>query len=259
MCTLTWLFNNESNSQLNSGSNNKPQGYTLFFNRDELRTRKRALPPSRHQTKSGVSFLAPIDTDAGGTWLAVNQYGLTICLLNNYMAKDPAGCEFQSRGEIVLALIDSHSVAAVEEKLLAMDLSCYRGFQVVIFQHEVKAFSWNNINLTQLIPQIPITSSSFDSEVICRQRQQYFHSMATPINLNTLSDFHSSHIGKDIALGEAEPKYIDSICTHREHSKTVSQCSVQVSGEHVSIAYSDGSPCETPMGAPVVLQRSVAA
>lgn len=247
MCTLTWLFNNEA------------QGYTLFFNRDELRTRKRALPPSMQQTETGVSFLAPIDTDAGGTWLAVNQYGLTLCLLNNYMAKDPDGREFQSRGEIVLALIDSHSVAAVEEKLLAMDLSCYRGFQVVIVQHEVKEFSWNNINLTQVIPQIPVTSSSYDSEAICQHRQQYFRSLAAPINLDTLSKFHSSHISADMALVEGVPKYIDSVCTHRELSKTVSQCAVQVSAEQVSIAYSDGSPCETPMGAPVVLQRRVAA
>lgn len=247
MCTLTWLFNNEA------------QGYTLFFNRDELRTRQRALPPSMQQTDSGVNYLAPIDTDAGGTWLAVNQYGLTICLLNNYMAKDPDGREFKSRGEIVLALIDSHSVAAVEENLLAMDLSCYRGFQVVIFQHEVKEFSWNNINLTQLIPQIPVTSSSYDSEVVCQHRHQYFQAMPEPLTLDSLSSFHRSHIHADMTLVEGKFEPINSVCMHRELSKTISQCLVQVNAQQVSIAYSDGSPCETVMAPPVILQRRVAA
>lgn len=247
MCTLTWLFNNDSES------------YTLFFNRDELRTRKRALPPSLQQTHSGVNFLAPIDADAGGTWLAVNQYGLTICLLNNYMAKDPDGHTFKSRGEIVLALIDCHSIKAVEEKLLAMNLSCYRGFQVVIFQHEVKQFSWDNINLTQLIPKIPVTSSSYDSEAVCRHRQQYFHSLDARNSLDSLSEFHRSHINADMTLIDVKSEFIDSVCMHREFSKTVSQCSVQVNAQQVSIAYSDGSPCETRIGVPVVLQRRVAA
>ena len=247
MCTLTWLFDAEA------------QGYTLFFNRDELKSRKRALPPTIQYTQSGVSYLAPTDTDAGGTWLAVNQYGLTICLLNNYSASDPDNHSYKSRGEIVVALIDCHSIAAVEEKLLAMDLSFYRGFQIVILQHEVKEFSWDNISLTQLIPQVPVTSSSYDSEAVCLNRQQYFQSMAKAIDFNSLSDFHRSHINEDRVLLETKPDYVDSVCMHRELSKTVSQCSVQVCADQVSIAYSDGSPCEVSAGVPLVLQRRVAA
>ena len=247
MCTLTWLFNDEG------------QGYSLFFNRDELKTRKRASSPHMQQTNNGVNFLAPTDADAGGSWLAVNQYGLTICLLNNYNAIDPANRVFKSRGEIVVALIDSHSIAAVEEKLLAMDLSSYRGFQVVIFQHEVKEFSWDNVSLTQLIPQVPVTSSSYESEAVCRNRQQYFQSMSAPIDLNSLAVFHRSHINEDMGLIEGKPDYSDSVCMHRELSKTVSQCAVQVCADQVSIAYSDGSPCEVSVGVPIILQRRVAA
>ncbi len=247
MCTLTWLFNEGA------------QGYSLFFNRDELKTRKRALPPHRQQTQNGVNFLAPTDADAGGTWLAVNQYGLTICLLNNYAAIDPDNRVFKSRGEIVVALIDSHSIASVEEKLSAMDLSSYRGFQVVIFQHEVKEFSWDNVSLTQLIPKVPVTSSSYDSTAVCNNRQQYFESMTKPVDVNSLSVFHRSHINDDMALIEGKPELINSVCMHRALSKTVSQCSVQVCENQVSIAYSDGSPCEVNVGAPVALQRRVAA
>lgn len=245
MCTLTWLFNSST------------EDYSLFFNRDELRTRKRALPPSLRKTKSGVSYLAPIDTDAGGTWLAVNQYGLTICLLNNYAAKEPANRDFKSRGKIVMRLIDSQSAASVEDKLLAMDLSSYRGFQVVIFQRDVKAFSWNNISLTQLVPKMPVTSSSHNSEAVCLNRQRYFESLGDDID--RLANFHRSHIDENMALISGPHQYVDSVCMHREHSKTVSQCSVQVNGDQVSIEYCDGAPCETSSAAAVVLQRRVAA
>ena len=247
MCTLTWLFNSST------------EGYSLFFNRDELRIRKRALPPSLRKTESGVSYLAPIDTDAGGTWLAVNQYGLTICLLNNYAAKEPANREFKSRGEIVMRLIDSQSIASVEDKLLAMDLSSYRGFQIVIFQHDVKEFSWNNISLTQLVPKVPVTSSSYNSEAVCLNRQKYFESLGDDVDIDMLAKFHRSHIDENMTLISGPHQYVDSVCMHREHSKTVSQCSVQVSENQVSIEYCDGAPCETSSAAAVVLQRIVAA
>ena len=57
--------------------------YHLFFNCDELRTRGPALPPRMHEAR-GLRFLAPIDTDAGGSWLGVNELGLSIGLVNYY-------------------------------------------------------------------------------------------------------------------------------------------------------------------------------
>lgn len=74
MCTITWLT--------------RDNGYELFFNRDELRSRQRAAPPQLHQD-SKIRYLAPIDSDAGGTWISANQFGLSLCLLNNYGAAAP--------------------------------------------------------------------------------------------------------------------------------------------------------------------------
>ena len=71
MCTVTWT--------------RRPDGYSVFFNRDELRSRKEALPPRVHDDGT-VSYVAPEDGDFGGTWLSVNGAGVTIGLLNG-----PAG------------------------------------------------------------------------------------------------------------------------------------------------------------------------
>lgn len=69
MCTVTWTRT--------SG------GYHLFMNRDELWTRGVAEGPALREG-GAVRYLAPIDSDAGGTWIGVNAYGVTLCLLNHY-------------------------------------------------------------------------------------------------------------------------------------------------------------------------------
>ena len=66
MCTVSWLP--------------EPGGFTLCFNRDERRTRGAALPPESRRA-GGRAFLAPYDSDHGGTWLAVNDAGLALGLL----------------------------------------------------------------------------------------------------------------------------------------------------------------------------------
>lgn len=67
MCTVSWLH--------------KAKGYVLLCNRDERHTRKPALGP-RISERNGISFIAPVDGDHGGSWIGVNQFGLTLCLLN---------------------------------------------------------------------------------------------------------------------------------------------------------------------------------
>ena len=61
-------------------------GYRLWFNRDELRSRGPEVPPRVEQTPEGMRYIAPSDSDAGGTWIAVNELGITVCLLNGYRA-----------------------------------------------------------------------------------------------------------------------------------------------------------------------------
>ncbi|HKX45758.1 MAG TPA: NRDE family protein, partial [Planctomycetota bacterium] len=84
MCTVTWI--------------RRVDGFELFCNRDERRTRPAALLPEARRGPSGIEYAAPIDAEAGGTWVAVNERGLALCLLNHYQAAEPLGRDLASRG-----------------------------------------------------------------------------------------------------------------------------------------------------------------
>ena len=72
MCTATWRFDES--------------GYDLLFNRDERRSRSPGEPPRRDES-DGICFLAPRDSAAGGTWIGVNDHGVSIFLLTYIMPK----------------------------------------------------------------------------------------------------------------------------------------------------------------------------
>src|SRR6266496_5302779 len=105
MCTASWTYQQD--------------GYYLLFNRDEKRTRKGASPP-RLLTRDGVRFLAPADGDFGGTWIGVNEFGVSACLLNG---ANLTGTEIRagssrggrSRGLLLLHLLKAPSAAALCE------------------------------------------------------------------------------------------------------------------------------------------------
>lgn len=61
-------------------------GYDLWFNRDERLTRAPERPPVAGVTAGGTRYVAPMDGERGGTWLLLNERGLTVCVLNDYEA-----------------------------------------------------------------------------------------------------------------------------------------------------------------------------
>src|SRR5262245_52586670 len=111
MCTATWIRTED--------------GYEVLFNRDELRTRKPASPPETI-ARNGVRILAPIDGDAGGTWLGANEHGVTIGVANG--AATTTGGTFRSRGLLVLDLLAGRDLADVERLVGAQSGTPYRPF-----------------------------------------------------------------------------------------------------------------------------------
>lgn len=250
MCTLTWKFS-ETNS-----------GYTLLFNRDEMKTRKRAIPPSLKETDCGIRYLAPIDADAGGTWLAVNQFGLTVCLLNYYAAAEPDTKDLHSRGEVVVNLAGCHSIEALEQRLRSMPLKHYRGFEVVAIQNEARHWRWDTAELREVDAILPITSSSYDTVAVHKKRQEYFNSLGNTHTIETLKHFHSCHLDDNNQLLDTLPETglaVNSVCMHREHSQTVSQSMVTVNEDEIRICYTDGSPCTARNSEETVMLRKAVA
>src|SRR5262245_31820929 len=98
MCTVTWI--------------RAENGYQLFCNRDEKLTRRPSAPPKCVKSDC-IWFVAPIDGDFGGTWVATNALGVTLCLLNGANLTGIAACDLQkkrrSRGHLIPELIGARS------------------------------------------------------------------------------------------------------------------------------------------------------
>ncbi|MBE9548035.1 MAG: NRDE family protein [Proteobacteria bacterium] len=215
MCTLSW----------------KPQdsGYLLLFNRDESRLRSAASPPLVHQHKK-VKFLAPTDTQHGGTWLLVNEYGISIALLNNYAASEAIAnmddSVRSSRGLLPLACADYADVAAVMEHLQSMHLGNYPPFHLVAMGvDEAMVFTWNGqgYQLTKLNPfGGMLTSSAYNSTGIAVSRSELFLAMVGEMasaKADHLENFHW-YRSDDGATGIRMLR--EDACTHSISRITVS-------------------------------------
>jgi hypothetical protein len=230
VCTVTWI--------------QQPDRYSLFCNRDELRSRQAALPPAQQQT-DGVRFLAPTDGDAGGTWIAVNEHGLSLCLLNDYSSKPPMrDDDFTSRGLLVRDLIRATHLHNLEKMWALVDPRDYRPFKLLALfpGEEARLLTWSGRE-AQVAPDpvAPLCSSSFDEKGATRVRRDQLRDLGASTDLDPHKRrlrFHQSH------LPERGPY---SVCMHRPDAVTVSFTLVEVDAAGVSMAYAHGAPCSASL------------
>ena len=247
MCTASWL--------------REEAGYTVFFNRDELRSRPKARPP-RLWRRHGVSFVAPEDTEAGGTWLAANEWGVTVGLLNFYGTEGAppvpaAGGEFVSRGLLMVDLADCASAAELMARLEAEDLLRYRAFTLFCLDATggERVVDWSGTELSRRTAGelLPLISSSLVDRAARRERRRLFDRYRTsgPLTADRLLEFHRSH---EPEKGPLSP------CMHRPEAATVSLSVVEVRAGEVRMLYGGGAACEAKLEpGPIVLRRSRAA
>jgi hypothetical protein len=241
VCTLSWL--------------REPESYTLFFNRDERRTRARALPP-RIERADGVRFLAPRDPDGGGTWLAANEHGIALALLNLYdVAPEVARRARRSRGLLVLSHAGVRSLDRLEERLRVTRLADYAPFELVGFEPggDPRHFTWDGDALRserQASEAAPLASSSV-AQAAARASRRAQHAdliaRAGAVRVESLDAFHRDHGPERGPL---------STCMHRADAATVSYSQVRIAHGRVSFAYAAGAPCQVELGTPLVLGRS---
>src|SRR5712691_2539250 len=240
MCTVTWVHDNE--------------GYQLLFNRDEQRTRKPAASP-RLAVRDGVCFLAPVDGDFGGTWIGVNEFGVSVCLLNGanltrseVKPATPVRSEsLQSRALLLLDFVAAPPVAAACERLRKTDLSAFEPCTIAAIEpgRPASLVEWNGAEKT-VVPcgesYLPLTSSSFDAEGARTKRRDEYLSVLNPsgqLNANLLFAFHQSH-------GPAPSAY--SPCMHRADAETVSFSWIRVTASEVDFFYTPAAPCKQSAG-----------
>lgn len=199
-----------------------------------------------------MRILAPVDADAEGTWVGVNERGIGLCLLNGRSREGEEGPEgFTSRGLLVLDLLACLSLEEVGVRLRSADLARRRGFLLLglALDRPPVLHAWDGQALTtNLDPTGPLVSSSRDTEEARRHRERTWrrlHPAGTAPTPRTLAAFHRSH------EPEAGPW---SVCMHREEAHTVSASRVRVTtAGRAEFQYAPGPPCRTGWNAPVVL------
>lgn len=155
----------------------------LAMNRDEQRTRAAALPPVARQIGCRTAVL-PIDPTTGGTWLAVNDAGLALALLNVNPQDPKFDRPARSRGTIIPALLESATPAAalslLEQTIRYTD---YAPFRLVLIGSGIGAdVRWDgreSMVLNRLVGGVPLlfTSSGLGDHVVEGVRREHFEQL----------------------------------------------------------------------------------
>jgi len=234
MCTATWVSSDS--------------GYDLLINRDERKTRGVARGPVARECR-GTAYIAPTDTDAGGSWVGVNTRGLSLWILNTLGTED-AGRPYVSRGLLLLSLMDCRTQEEAAARICGDDLGRYRPFTLATLAPGVPVVTirWNGVDLppettTGVSP--PLSSAP---QRVVEHRRTLLAGMTCgrPAAVADLVAYHRSHV--------PEPGR-HSVCMHGERSGTVSLSHVSVSEEAVAFRYAAGPACTGDFDAPVVIGR----
>ena len=239
MCTVSWLRDRSS--------------YQLFCNRDEKVTRAEALPPAIY-ARDRVRYIAPVDGHRGGTWVAANELGVALCVLNGRGAPH-GGVPLVSRGTIIPKLITASSALGSVRHAAAMNLESYTPFVLVAVERQFPAclFIWDGrykVTITNGDAFMPLASSSFDAAGASAHRRALFRALRRArgsLDAALLREFHTSHGSGASAL---------SPCMHRADAQTVSFTHVKVSGASVQLFYTPSAPCLQAPGLTLSLTRT---
>ena len=195
MCTVTWRLNQD--------------GYDVFFNRDERRTRSPERPPAVLGDASR-RYLAPTDGDHFGTWLAVNECGFTFALLNHYQKDQPTDHSldrYVSRGELVVQMAHK-AIEPIEESLrfLFPSLHSFRPFYLIAFSPQDSPYCWiwdgKKLVEKQLIDSdCPISTSSYRPEQVIAARREAYRTLGDAPTVEQLRDYHRGISSKGAAYG----------------------------------------------------------
>ncbi|MFO1446703.1 MAG: NRDE family protein [Opitutaceae bacterium] len=235
MCTLTWRPSAE-------------RGYDLFFNRDELDTRTDECPPAVITTPGG-RVIAPRDGPGGGTWLALNEQGVTLALLNCYPSRARAGSDWDrptpSRGGVCWTVAGARSAREAIERVKAGAWESAKPFHLVALDAEARGEwrTWDGAQWSGGSAPLFLTSSSFASSEIEAERARRWRTSA-PVTVEEMEAFHWFY---EPAAGAA------SICMRRADARTRSVSHITVRTGLRSLKYwAVGEPGAKPAEGQVV-------
>lgn len=222
-------------------------GYRLAMNRDEQLDRVEALPPARRKL-DGRAVIYPSEP-GGGTWIALNDQGVCLTLVNWYSIATRVAGKFVSRGRVipaVCAFSEPDLTHAALEGLPLMQINPFRLVGIFPNRREIAEWRWD---LKRLVRQPHAwraqqwISSGFDEPAAQRVRGRIFRLASRQVStgrVDWLRRLHRSHAPK---VGPT------STCMHREDAATVSYTEVAVLPRQAGMAYHAGAPCRGALSA----------
>jgi hypothetical protein len=227
MCTVTFIA--------------RKNGYALGMNRDEQRSRVAGLPPSK-KILDGCAVIAPCEP-GGGTWIALNDAGVTFALINWYSITARVKAETVSRGQVVNAAYAAKTPDLASSVLAQLPLPRINPFRLIgVFPatNQIAEWRWDLKTLVRKKHRWQDQqwiSSGFDEPAAQRVRSRTFRAalkQKSAGSLGWLRRLHRSH------LPQAGPF---SICMHRPDAATVSCSEIIVFKDKASLRYYAGAPC----------------
>lgn len=229
MCTVTFIP--------------RRAGFCLAMNRDEQLTRPMALRP-RTAIIGGRRVICPTEP-GGGTWIALNDRGNCLALINWYSVSRRAGPGAVTRGRIVQSARVADTSRAVEAALGSLPLERVNPFRLIgVFPatREVCEWRWDLHELTRAghgWQSRQWNSSGFDEPTAQRLRSRAFRAALCQGSVGTLAWLRRLHRSHAPQCGPF------STCMHRADAATVSFTEVCVTRQRATMRYWPGSPCQT--------------
>lgn len=214
----------------------------VAFNRDEKPTRP-SRPPAHHQVGSHRAIF-PTDEPSGGTWLAVNDAGLVLAVLNVTTPSHPSpqGAN-RSRGTIIPSLIACDSPAAAFEELeRSLRFTDFAPFRLVLVGNgvlvEVRWDGRQSMTTTRLLGGTPLlfTSSGLGDHLVEGIRREVFDELfaAPPERWAAVQDDYHHHRWPD--------RTHLSVNMERATSRTVSHAVITLDDIEAEFRYHPDAP-----------------
>ena len=233
MCTVTFIA--------------RKKGYALGMNRDEQLSRVTGRPPAK-TTIGGCAVVAPSEP-GGGTWIALNDAGVTFALINWYSINTRVKGEPVSRGQVVNAACAAKApeqAAAALSRLPLQQINPFRLIGIFPATNEIVEWRWDLKSLIRKKHRWQDRqwiSSGFDEPAAQRVRSRTFRAalkQKSAGSLGWLRRLHRSH---------SPPAGPFSTCMHRADAATVSYTEAAVFPTKALMRHVAGLPCQGAMTA----------
>lgn len=141
-------------------------GFYLTSNRDENPLRE-TLPPKSVDINAGVTLIAPIDKEKGGSWIATDSISRAACLLNGGFEKHKRKLPYaKSRGYMVF---DAFKYTNFQTFIEDVNLENIEPFTLILIDDFLQVLVWDGNKkhiqfLSKTIPHLWSSATLYDED-----------------------------------------------------------------------------------------------